>query len=181
MKIYTRTGDKGETGLFGGGRVAKDDPRLAAYGSVDELNAWIGWLRAVGLEADLDVSLQQVQNRLFDLGADLASPDASKLEGRSQPVQADDVTALEGLIDGWEEELSSLKQFVLPGGCEAAARAHVVRTMCRRAEREVVTLQQQDSVSETAIHYLNRLSDFLFVLARLLNKRAGVGDVFWEK
>jgi cob(I)alamin adenosyltransferase len=181
MKIYTKGGDKGETGLFGGDRVSKAHPRLQAYGAVDELNAAFGWLRAAGLETSIDQLLQEIQNRLFDLGAALASPDQELLEGRSHPVLEKDVCILEEAIDQWEKNLSSLQTFVLPGGSEAAARAHIVRTVVRRCERDVVAMRQSVEVSEIIIKYLNRLSDFAFVLARHLNKSAGVSDVAWEK
>ena len=181
MKVYTKTGDQGETGLFGGERVAKDHPRLEAYGSVDELNAVIGWLRVVDSAADVDQVLERIQHILFDLGAELASPDPDRLTTRSHPVTADDVSMLERAIDEWETELEALESFILPGGCEGAARAHVMRTVVRRAERQVVALSHDVTISGEIIQFLNRLSDFAFVLARTLNKRAGQPDVKWKQ
>lgn len=181
MKVYTKTGDSGETGLFGGERVAKDDIRLRAYGVVDELNAVVGWLRAVDLDVDIDQLLQQVQYRLFDLGAELATPQVELLAGKSHRVELADIEILEQAIDEWDQELSPLKAFILPGGCDGAARAHIVRTVVRRAERHVVSLAREQDISDILVKYLNRLSDFVFVLARIINHRAGVADVEWNQ
>lgn len=179
MKIYTRKGDDGGTGLFGGGRVSKADARVATYGDVDELNSVLGVCRASGLPADVDAVLDRVQNELFHFGAELAtSPDHQKDIG--VPKLADtDVEALEHAIDRADDELSPLTTFVLPGGCLAAAQLNVARTVCRRAERALVALAATEPVRAELLRYLNRLSDLLFTLARLANHRAGVADVPW--
>jgi cob(I)alamin adenosyltransferase len=179
MKIYTKTGDDGETGLFGGPRVRKNSPRIEAYGTVDELNAVVGMVRTHGLPADLDELLARIQNELFDLGAQLATPDPAKF-GIAGATEAH-IAGLERAIDAFETELEPLRQFILPGGTPAAAGMHLARTVCRRAERCVVTLTETETISPTAVIYLNRLSDLLFVLARAANRRAGVGDVPWKK
>jgi cob(I)alamin adenosyltransferase len=181
MKIYTKTGDAGTTGLFGGPRVAKDDPRIAAYGSIDELNAVLGVARAAELKPEQDQLLKDVQACLFSIGAELATPDPEKhglkWEGTSE------VDKLEAWIDRVDPTLEPLRNFVLPGGSSAASHLHLARTVCRRAEREVVTLRHDRNVSDVAhiIIYLNRLSDLLFVMARQANSLAGVGDVPWHK
>ncbi len=178
MKIYTKTGDTGQTGLFGGGRVSKDSLRVHAYGSVDELNAVLGVARAIGMDATLDTLLARIQDELFVLGADLATPGEAKYIPR---VDSDYVTRLEQEIDQFEAELEPLKQFILPGGTPAAAQLHLARTVCRRAERQVVSLQAtEEALNSITLLYLNRLSDWLFVLARLANARAGVADVPWH-
>ena len=176
MKIYTKTGDAGETGLFGGGRVPKDDPRVQAYGDVDELNATLGF--AAALEpADFEVpTVQTIQRDLFSIGAELATPNPAKLRAG---VSSDQVSALEQVIDKHEATLAPLKNFILPGGTPKAAAFHLARTTCRRAERSVVTLARDQQVNPVIIHYLNRLSDLLFVLARALNKQAGRSDIVW--
>lgn len=177
MKIYTKTGDEGETGLFGGGRVPKDDPRVRAYGDVDELNATIGFAASLDpddLAADL---LQSIQRALFTIGAELATPDPAKQ--RRAPIGAADVGALEDAIDRHEATLTPLKNFILPGGTPKAAAFHVARTVCRRAERAVVGLARDQKINATIVHYLNRLSDLLFVLARAVNAQAGRPDVTW--
>lgn len=186
MKIYTRTGDEGETGLFGGGRVPKDDTRVEAYGAVDELNAMLGHAAiqmAVELQAELAAAIRRVQADLFTLGAHLATPSANE-GGRAgehiPPLPAERVEEMERWMDDAEEELPPLRVFILPGGTEAAARLHLARTVCRRAERRVISLARREKIDATAIRYLNRLSDLLFVLARLVNHRAGVEDVAWE-
>ncbi|ABY36647.1 MAG TPA: cob(I)yrinic acid a,c-diamide adenosyltransferase [Chloroflexus aurantiacus] len=178
MKIYTRTGDAGETGLFGGQRVRKDDLRVQAYGTVDECNAALGVARAAGPDPALDAVLAVVQNQLFVVGADLASPGESPYIPR---VSAELTSFLEEQIDAMEAELSPLKQFILPGGHPVAAHLHLARTICRRAERVVVTLATEEEVRPEILTYLNRLSDFLFVAARIANARAGVSDVPWQK
>lgn len=178
MKIYTRTGDAGETGLFGGQRVRKDDLRVQAYGTVDECNAALGVARAAGPDPALDAVLAVVQNQLFVVGADLASPGESPYIPR---VSAELTSFLEEQIDAMEAELSPLKQFILPGGHPVAAHLHLARTICRRAERLVVTLATEEEVRPEILTYLNRLSDFLFVAARIANARAGVNDVPWQK
>lgn len=179
MKIYTKTGDDGGTGLFGGPRVRKDDPRIEAYGSVDELNAVIGLIRAEILPAGMDDLLRGIQNRLFDVGAELATPDPEKHGTRI--VNEGHIAILERAIDHCEETLSPLRQFVLPGGTRAAALLHLGRTVCRRAERRLITFADVAEVAPLLIIYLNRLSDLLFVMARAANQSAGVSDVPWEK
>jgi len=176
MKIYTKTGDAGETGLFGGGRVPKDDPRVRAYGDVDELNAALGF--AAALEpADFELTtVQSIQRDLFSIGAELATPNPAKLRA---VVTADQVSALEQAIDKHEATLPPLKNFILPGGTPKAAAFHLARTTCRRAERAVVTLSREQRINSVIIHYLNRLSDLLFVLARAVNKQAGGSDIAW--
>jgi len=179
MKIYTKTGDAGETGLFGGPRVSKDSPRIEAYGTVDELNALLGLVRTESLPVEVEQMLTKIQNHLFDLGAELASPDpeqkGTKLLGEAQ------IAWQETLIDQFEAELAPLRAFILPGGTRGAALLLMARCVCRRAERCVVTLQHTELLSTTPIIYLNRLSDLLFVAARLVNHRAGVADMPWEK
>lgn len=178
MRIYTRTGDAGETGLIGGQRVPKDDPRVDAYGTVDELNAVLGVARCY-LEnlPDLDALLEQFQNELFDIGAELASPPERATQFQS--IEERHITALENAIDRLENELEPLRQFILPGGTLASAYLHLARTVCRRAERQVVHLSRISTVNAAIIKYLNRLSDLLFVMARVANRRAGVDDVKW--
>ena len=181
-KLYTRQGDRGQTSLFGGARVPKDHPRVDAYGQLDELSAALGLL-IVALPADeLRDQLQQVQNDLFDVGAELATPPESRLEYKLPPgVEEADWRRLERLLDAYDAQVPPLRAFVLPGGHETAARAHLARTVCRRAERAVVRLAHEEEVRADVITYLNRLSDFLFVVARLLNVRAGVPEVEWQK
>ena len=174
MKIYTRTGDSGETSLFGGTRVPKNDARIEAYGTVDELNSFLGVARASALPSEVDEELHRVQMDLFEIGAHLASTDASRFPG----VDGNRIEALERAIDAMERELAPLTSFVLPGGSAGAAHLHVTRTVCRRAERCVVALEQ---VAPSTVTYLNRLSDYLFVAARFANLRAGVGDVPWKR
>ena len=178
MKIYTKTGDAGETGLWGGLRIAKDSARVQAYGTVDECNAAIGVARASGVEAGLDAILAHIQDQLFVVGADLATPGEAANIPR---ISAEEIAFLEGSIDALEYQLEPLKQFILPGGTLAAAQLHLARTVCRRAERWVVGLARQEpALSEHIGVYLNRLSDCLFVLARAVNTRAGVADVPWN-
>jgi cob(I)alamin adenosyltransferase len=180
MKIYTKTGDDGTTGLLGAGRVSKDDPRIDSYGTVDELNAVLGLARASGgLDADADALVAQVQNDLFVVGAALADPDPNgKFHNAVAEGYAD---RLEGDIDRLEAELPPLTQFILPAGSAAASQLHLARTICRRAERLVVHLGHQPGVDvpHHLVRYLNRLSDLLFVLARVANHRAGVADTPW--
>ncbi len=177
MKIYTRTGDEGETGLWGGLRVSKDSPRVQAYGTVDECNAAIGVARAAGVDAALDALLAQIQNALFVVGADLATPGEAAHIPR---IGAEAVQELEQAIDDLEAQLEPLRQFILPGGTLSAAYLHLARTICRRAERWVVALSRSEPVNPQVIVYLNRLSDLLFVAARRANANAGVPDVPWE-
>ena len=181
MKIYTRRGDSGETDLFGGPRVAKDALRVAAYGDVDELNAALGDCAAATEHIDLRDLVRRIQGLLFDLGATLATPDPERRTKSGVPEPgAEDVELLEAHIDELEGELEPLRRFVLPGGCRAAAAFHVARTVCRRAERRTVALHRDSPLSEASLCTLNRLSDLLFVMARVENRRAGVPDVEWE-
>ena len=180
-KIYTRTGDRGETSLHGGDRVAKDDSRVTAYGSVDELNARLGVAMATepdDFEHDVFVG---VQRDLFKIGSRLASPSPEKVARalHKAVIPPERITDLESAIDRVESELEPIKQFVLPGGTPKAAHIHTARTVCRRAERHVVRLNRHEPVDEEIMQYLNRLSDLLFVLARLANHRGGVADVTW--
>ncbi|MCS7208627.1 MAG: cob(I)yrinic acid a,c-diamide adenosyltransferase [Fimbriimonadales bacterium] len=178
MRIYTRTGDTGETGLIGGQRVPKDDPRVEAYGSVDELNAALGVARCYLSDLpDLDALLERFQNELFDIGAELASP--PERAAQFQSIEEQHITAIEEAIDRLETELEPLRQFILPGGSPASAYLHLARTVCRRAERQVVRLSHSSTVNAAIIKYLNRLSDLLFVMARVANRRVGVDDVKW--
>jgi cob(I)alamin adenosyltransferase len=181
VKIYTRRGDSGETDLIGSGRVPKDHLRVDAYGAVDELNATLGVCAAATPHADVRALLEGIQRGLFALGAHLATPEARHREslGMGEPSDAE-IAALEAQIDTFETELPPLERFVLPGGTPQAAAFHVARTVCRRAERVAVALDRSDSLAPSAIRYLNRLSDLLFVLARVENRRAGVCDVEWE-
>jgi cob(I)alamin adenosyltransferase len=180
MKIYTRRGDGGETDLLGGARVAKDHLRVEAYGAVDELNASLGLCAAVTQHTDLRGVVQQLQERLFELGSYLATVEAERLPDHVvRELQAEDVDVLEQQIDLLEEELEPLKHFILPGGCQAAAVFHVARTACRRAERRAVRLHRDEPLAEASLRYLNRLSDLLFVMARVENRRAGVSETEW--
>ena len=178
MRIYTRTGDAGETTLFDGTRVKKHDPRVDSYGEVDEINAWLGLARASGSDPDLDGEIVHLQRDLFALGAQLADP-ADKLAPRvAKAVLAEaDVVRLEQLIDRLEAELPPLRRFILAGGTPAGAALHVARTVCRRAERRMVALDPP--VDLVLIRYINRLSDLLFVLARVANHRGGVAETEW--
>ncbi len=178
MKIYTRTGDEGQTSLFAGGRVGKDHIRLHAYGTVDELNSLLGVVLAAGTPARLSDSIRRVQGDLFIVGADLATPldAASSHVLRLGPTHTQ---MLEAEIDGWDTLLPPLKHFILPGGTPAAALLHQARTVCRRAERWVVALQGAESLNGEVLRYLNRLSDWLFVAARLANQEAGVAEIPW--
>jgi len=179
MRIYTKTGDAGETALFDGTRVAKNDSRVAAYGEVDELNAWIGLARANQPGAPVDEVLASVQRDLFALGAILADP-AHKIASRVQKatIGSDDVTRLEQAIDRFEAGVPPLRRFIFAGGCPAGALLHLSRTVCRRAERSIVSLGQ-DAVPAVALVYVNRLSDLLFVLARAVNHQAGIPETEW--
>lgn len=181
MKIYTKTGDGGETGLIGGDRVPKDHLRVTAYGEVDELNAAIGLARAFEPRDFEDALLQTVQRDLFTIGAELATPDPARLEkALGGPGLADPAVAhLERAIDRLEATLPDLKNFILPGGAPKSAAMHLARTVCRRAERATVGLRRNAQVSGVIIRYLNRLSDLLFVLARAANRQAGADDIPW--
>jgi cob(I)alamin adenosyltransferase len=179
-RIYTRTGDEGETGLFGGGRVSKADLRVAAYGDVDELNAVLGWTRARTPGSVLAERVRLIQEDLFALGAHLATPAGARSARHLPALPAGRPTEFEAWIDEAETELEPLRSFILPGGSEAAAMLHLARTVCRRAERTVVELAAGESVDPSILVYLNRLSDLLFVLARAANRQAGEPDVPWQ-
>lgn len=189
-KVYTKFGDRGDTMLASGDTVGKDAPRVAAYGEVDELNAVVGLLRVELARpgepagpreflAELDAQLAQIQQELFDLGAELATPGAT--EGKAPlRVEEADVTRLEQELDRWNEDLPPLRSFILPGGGPPGAWAHLARTVCRRAERTVVALSRVEPVRDEAIRYLNRLSDYFFVVARAVAHRLGVPEVLWD-
>jgi cob(I)alamin adenosyltransferase len=183
MKIYTKTGDKGDTGLFGGGRVPKDHPRVEAYGDVDELNAVLGWARSVEMMPRIDEVLAPIQRDLFSLGALLATPQPEKVKQQLEKARLDDqrIAELERAIDEGEAELEPLQAFILPGGTHKSAALHVARTVCRRAERRVIALREHPDITvpPIVVIYLNRLSDLLFVLARVANRRAGAAEVQW--
>lgn len=181
MKIYTRTGDEGDTGLFGGGRVRKDHPRVAAYGDVDELNSALGVVRATAPAQLFDPLLESVQRDLFAIGGQLATPDPAKVAKALEKAELSEerVAEFERVMDAADNELSPLQAFVLPAGTPKAAALHLARTVCRRAERSVVSLARDSEVPGLFVVYLNRLSDLLFTLARLANHRDGTGDVTW--
>lgn len=192
MKIYTRTGDSGETSLFGGERVSKHSLRVSAYGSVDELNSYLGLCAAYCNDDEIKSWLQSVQNDLFALGAWLASPKACKNieEGkdpftgeRKDRTHMDDarIKHIEDEIDAWEKELQPMKSFILPGGAKTGAQLHMARAICRRAERDVVGLRESgELVPEYVIRYLNRMADALFVVARVVNHREGIAEIPWK-
>jgi cob(I)alamin adenosyltransferase len=171
-KVYTKTGDAGETALVGGTRVSKAQARVVAFGDVDELNSWLGVARTFLADEELDAELGRIQNELFILGADLASPSDVQLRRVDETL----VQELEQLIDRWLEELEPLQEFILPGGSQAGAFLHLARTIARRAERSVVVLAKQEDINSHALVYLNRLSDYLFVAARVVNRRTGSAE-----
>ncbi|MGN8224803.1 cob(I)yrinic acid a,c-diamide adenosyltransferase [Gracilimonas sp. BCB1] len=177
MKIYTKKGDSGNTSLFGGQRVSKSSKRIDAYGTVDELNSILGMAAAHGLSEKGAELIKTVQQQLFVLGADLATPQSKEV--RIERIGHSEVEFLEKAIDEMEETLEPLKNFILPGGAEAGAALHFARTVCRRAERITVECRHEEEISEVAIMYINRLSDFLFVLARFENKEAGTEEKTW--
>ena len=172
-KIYTRTGDMGTTGLGDGTRVAKDSLRVVAMGDVDELNSVLGLLLTEPLSAKIRDCLTRVQHDLFDMGGEICIPGYNL-------IKAERVTALESILDEWNDNLPPLKEFILPGGSRAAAYCHLARTVCRRAERQMHTLNTQEKITEISLQYINRLSDLLFVLCRVLNVEAGMPDVLWQ-
>jgi cob(I)alamin adenosyltransferase len=187
-RVYTRTGDRGETALVGGKRVPKDAPRIEAYGTVDELNAALGLARAFNAERLpegeghrwLDEALRRLQNELFDLGSELATPEDAVYEGMHRVGDAE-VRELERLIDHCQKELAPLKSFVLPGGGRIGAALHQARTICRRAERDILRLSRAEPIAEWPLRYVNRLSDLLFVLSRWVAKRLGEPEYLWER
>lgn len=171
-KVYTRAGDSGETSLVGGRRVSKASPRVAAYGELDELNSVLGVARTEIADAEIKELLGSLQNELFTAGADLASPN----EVEAPRIGPDWVTRLEQILDHYNEQLPPLREFVLPGGSKGAALLHLARTVARRAERRIVLLSQQEDINEALLAYMNRLSDLLFVLARVVNQRLGTPE-----
>ena len=187
-RVYTRTGDGGETALVGGRRVPKDSPRIEAYGTIDELNAILGLARVFNAERLgegewhewLDEVLRRLQNELFDLGSELATPEDAVYEGMHRIAEAE-VTRLEGLIDRCQAELKPLKSFVLPGGGRIGAFLHQARTVCRRAEREILRLSRTEAIAPGPLRYVNRLSDLLFVLSRWVARRLGEKEYLWER
>jgi cob(I)alamin adenosyltransferase len=187
-RIYTRTGDKGDTALVGGGRVPKDTPRIEAYGTIDELNSIVGLARVFNAERLskgkaprwLDGVLRQIQNELFDLGSELATPDDAAYEGMHR-VGETEVKALEALMDQCQKDLAPLKSFVLPGGGRVGGFLHQARTVCRRAERRILGLSRVETLSPWPLTYVNRLSDLLFVLSRWVGKKGGETEYLWER
>jgi cob(I)alamin adenosyltransferase len=179
MKIYTRTGDAGDTSLFGGQRVPKDALRIEAYGTVDELNSVLGMVRAENSDPELEAILEPIQDRLFDIGADLATPRSTERKAIRR-IEAREAQQLERVIDGLEPQLKPLRAFIIPGGARVAALLHFARTVCRRAERTIVRLSRNEDIGDAIIIYLNRLSDLLFVLARFANQKAGVPETRWK-
>ncbi len=180
-RVYTRKGDDGTTGLGGGQRVPKDSPRVGAYGTVDELNSFIGVALASGLSSRLAEALSPIQNELFHLGSDLCFVEEDKAKYKIPQIEARHIEKLEQLMDESTEIVGPLENFILPGGSLGAAHLHVARTVCRRAEREVIALSRSEAVGPFVIKYLNRLSDALFVMARYENKQQGVGEPLWDE
>lgn len=180
MKIYTRKGDKGETGLIGGTRLLKSALRVEAYGEVDELNAALGWVRARLIDEAIRAELLQIQRDLFAIGAQLADP-TGHVEQKAEKAGISEgrVRELEGLIDRYDALLSPLRAFILPGGSEGGSLLHLARAVCRRAERRIVALSQDDPLPPVLISYINRLSDLLFTLARVVNREAGIEEISW--
>lgn len=179
-RVYTRTGDDGSTGLAGNRRVPKDSARIESYGTVDELNSALGVALAAGLDPRLAGPLSRVQNELFHLGSDLCVPEEDKAALPVPVIEERHVRALETLLDELTDELGPLANFILPGGSQGAAQLHVARTVCRRAERHLVTLARQEAIGPHVLPYVNRLSDLLFVMARWENHRRGMPDVLWD-
>lgn len=180
MKIYTKTGDKGQTGLIGGSRVSKADLRIDAYGTVDELNSWIGLVRDQAVNTNRKDFLKEIQDRLFTIGSELAT-DPDKTVKRAMPaIIPRDVTSLEDAMDAMDAELPELRAFVLPGGHQAVSYCHLARTVCRRAERLIIALNQQSPVDDLVLQYINRLSDYLFVLSRKMAQELGSEEVAWK-
>lgn len=179
-RIYTKTGDDGTTGLVGGSRVKKYDPRLEAYGTIDELNSALGMLRSLEDEEDIREFLLRIQNKLFNIGSRLASDEKGDAFTASLAIKTEDVGILEQAIDRFDKELPELHHFILPGGDQVVAQCHVSRTICRRAERRIVEFSEQNNVDPELLKYVNRLSDFLFILARYKAFRKGVGETRWE-
>ena len=181
MKIYTKTGDKGETGLFGGDRISKDSPRISAYGTIDELNAFIGYTITEIKDKSVKQNLIAIQNYLFTIGSDLATPETEKnTKLNIQRTPESFYKEIEKLIDHWDAQLQELKNFILPGGSKSASLLHICRTVCRRAEREVVALKRSVTIGDNIVIFLNRLSDLFFVLSRFENKVSNHPDTIWN-
>jgi cob(I)alamin adenosyltransferase len=178
VKIYTKTGDDGSTGLIGGKRIKKSHLRIIAYGAVDELNSAIGIVLSTHLDSDINDLLTQIQNHLFVVGADLATPN---LNDTSSRVSADMITFIENHIDRLEEELLPIAYFILPGGDKTASKIHLARAICRRAETNIVDLSESEQINRACQIYINRLSDLLFVIARAINERKKIKDIAWKK
>lgn len=182
MKIYTKTGDDGTTGLFGGKRVLKDDERVDTYGEIDELNSIIGLSRAFVLSNDVNKDLEKIQNQLFNIGAYLATPVEDRVKLKYlENISDDDVVYLEKRIDYYDERLPELRNFILPGGSKSASFLHFARTVCRRCERKIVKFAQKEEADKIYIKYFNRLSDLLFILARYENFFSGTIEIVWKK
>lgn len=180
MKIYTKTGDKGKTSLFGGQRIEKFNLRIETYGTVDELNSVIGLARAFNKHEELDNLFQLIQNTLFNLGADLATPYGTKFEKQVKRITNEHILFLENQIDNMQEKTPEFKNFILPGGEKTASYLHLARTVCRRSERLAVELSVSEEIGENVLKYLNRLSDFLFICARYANVLDNVKDIEWS-
>ena len=177
MKIYTKTGDDGTTGLQGNSRVSKSNPRIIAYGAIDETNAVLGIIQSYEIDEDIAKLLNLIQNELFVIGADLSNP---KLEDKKNRVSVDMILNLENNIDKFESELTPLTNFILPGGTLLASQLHHIRTVTRRAETYIIMLSEQEKINDNCIKYVNRLSDLFFVIGRVLNKRSGKKDIIWK-
>lgn len=180
MKIYTKTGDDGTTGLVGGSRVKKYALRLEAYGTIDELNAAVGMIEALNQDDEINKLLENIQNKLFNIGSRLASDEKGEEFTANLAISEADVEMLENAIDGFESELPELTHFILPGGDQLVAQCHMARTICRRAERRIIEFAEQDKVQPNLIKFINRLSDFFFVLARVSGFRRGVEERPWK-
>jgi cob(I)alamin adenosyltransferase len=181
IKIYTKTGDDGTTGLVGGNRVKKYDLRLESYGTVDELNAWIGMIRSFELPENITGYLVEIQNKLFNIGSRLASDEKGDAYTTQLSITEENIRFLEKAIDEMETGLPELTRFILPGGDLLVSHCHVARTVCRRAERRITEFSEQQNVQSEIVKYINRLSDFLFVLARRLSYNSNTGEIFWVK
>jgi cob(I)alamin adenosyltransferase len=180
MKIYTRTGDDGTTGLIGGSRVKKYNIRLEAYGTIDELNSYFGLIRSMQTDQYIDNILEIIQNKLFVIGANLATDESISLIKKQMPCKLTDIELLEMEMDQMNESLPELRNFILPGGCQASSFCHVARTVCRRAERHIVELSENKEVDPNLIKFVNRLSDYLFVLSRKLNLDQNAPEILWS-
>jgi len=180
MKIYTKRGDGGETSLFNGKKVRKSDTRVEAYGTIDELNSYIGTISSFELPEKDKAILQKINQMLFITGTDLATPIGSNLPKNFERVSEEQIKFLENAIDDYSSQLPELKNFILPGGCFESGFIHIARTVCRRAERKVVELEENEPINHNLVVFLNRLSDFLFVFARYYNKLKGIEDLIWK-